>query len=433
MKLAIIADDLTGANDSGVQLAKYGLETSVLLKKSDEILKDDVVVFDTDSRSIDSKEALARVESVSNYLIDQDYSFIFKKIDSTMRGNIGQEMKGILNAVNSDFAFINPAYPSNNRQVINGHHYLNGELLHNTEIANDPLMPVKDSYIPDILKQQLNEEIGLVTYEDIQKGLEEIKTILNRYKENNVRYVVVDAKEENDLKEMLNLSKGINYTISWAGSAGLANYLPEFLEYKSSEKNLTIDSSLKPILTVIGSVNIRSREQLDYLLANEDVVSIEVNSAQVVSGEKEQQKEIDRVCDYVKNYMNKEKNVVIYTAGTEEDIERARKAGKKVGLSSQEVSKTIVKVLGKLSADLIQADLFQGLTATGGDTIKQVTENLEISGFQLFDELQTGVPIAIFKEKPTFYVITKAGGFGNDRIFVEANKKLKGEYSNVRH
>lgn len=31
MKLAIIADDLTGANDSGVQLARHGLKTSVLL------------------------------------------------------------------------------------------------------------------------------------------------------------------------------------------------------------------------------------------------------------------------------------------------------------------------------------------------------------------------------------------------------------------
>lgn len=62
MKLAIIADDLTGANDSGVQLARHGLKTSVLFDMDeDHITKYDAVVFDTDSRSIAAEKAYERV------------------------------------------------------------------------------------------------------------------------------------------------------------------------------------------------------------------------------------------------------------------------------------------------------------------------------------------------------------------------------------
>lgn len=427
MKIAIIADDLTGANDSGVQLAKYGLKTSVLLNQESDELNEEVVVFDTDSRAIDANEAMERVKSTSKYLGEQGYTFIFKKIDSTMRGNIGSEIKGLWEQVESDFVIVNPGYPSNGRQVINGNHYLNGKLLHETEIADDPLMPVKESYLPDLLKKQLNEEIGLITHEEIKSGPQELQKRFKEYKEQGVHYIVADAEVEEDLENLLLNTKNLDFSISWAGSAGLANYLPKYFDIDLKEMELEIKETDKPILTVIGSVNINSRNQLDHLLENEDINSIEVQSYALVSGKESQLEEVKRVYNNVIENNTNKKNTVIYTSGTTEDIQKAREAGAANGLNHNQVSKKIVNVLGELTARLINAEIYKGLVVTGGDTLKQVAEHLNVSGFQLYDELQTGVPITQFKEIPNFYCVTKAGGFGNDQIFIEANNKLKGE------
>lgn len=80
MKLAIIADDLTGANDSGVQLARHGLKTSVLFNMNEEPLTQyDAVVFDTDSRSISPQEAYERVYRAAELLTNNGFETIFKR------------------------------------------------------------------------------------------------------------------------------------------------------------------------------------------------------------------------------------------------------------------------------------------------------------------------------------------------------------------
>ena len=48
---------------------------------------------------------------------------------------------------------------------------------------------------------------------------------------------------------------------------------------------------------------------------------------------------------------------------------------------------------------------------TGGDTAKQ-SMKWNISGFELLDELEIGVPISKFIGIEDLHVITKAGGFG---------------------
>jgi len=426
MKLAIIADDLTGANDSGVQLAKQGLNTSVLLKKTDENLKEEVVVFDTDSRDINTEHAEERVEEISKYLIEQGYEFIFKKIDSTMRGNIGSELRGLSKVNRSDFVFIAPGYPNNGRQVIDGYHYVHDTLLHETEIADDPLMPVKESYLPQLLKQQLNEEIGLINDRDIKDGKQHIQTLLENFKEKNIQYIVVDSKDGKDLKNILLQTNDMDYNITYAGSAGLANYLPEILNETYQEKHLNIQSKEKPVLAVVGSVNINSRNQLDYLLENKELNVIQVQSEILVSEKSMQEKELKRIYDYITKHYNNGKNSVIYTSGGKEDIRRAQEVGKQNNLTSNQVSYKIVDSLGEVIATLIKDDLFQGLIATGGDTIRSIAENVGVSGFYLHDELQTGVPIVSFKEYPEFFCVTKAGGFGDENIFIDAMNKLKG-------
>jgi uncharacterized protein YgbK (DUF1537 family) len=212
MKLAIIADDLTGANDSGVQLAKFGLKTSVLFGLDKyAVHESEAVVFDTDSRSINKHEAYNKVYKVMEFLKEQGFQNIYKKIDSTMRGNIGIEIDAVYDSLKPDFVFVVPGYPKNGRKVVKGHHYLNGLALNETEIANDPKTPVTESHIPTLLKQQTNNSVGLIDKELLIKGADMIHDELGKFAKNNVSYIVVDSETEEDLELILHHTKKLNY------------------------------------------------------------------------------------------------------------------------------------------------------------------------------------------------------------------------------
>src|SRR5699024_4782106 len=149
--------DLTGANDTGVQFANQGLRTTVLF--SDTTLKqthvkDDVVVLNSDSRALEPKEAYQIVYQQASRLQEFGIKNIFKKIDSTMRGNIGYEADAVMDVFNYTTAFVVPAFPSSKRVTVNGRHYVDQVPLAETEFAHDPATPVKESYIPDLLRKQ---------------------------------------------------------------------------------------------------------------------------------------------------------------------------------------------------------------------------------------------------------------------------------------
>ncbi|MFC0470935.1 four-carbon acid sugar kinase family protein [Halalkalibacter kiskunsagensis] len=427
MKLAIIADDLTGANDSGVQLAKFGLKTSVLFGlDKNAVHESEAVVFDTDSRSIDKNESYNKVYEVMEFLKEQGFQNIYKKIDSTMRGNIGIEIDAVYDSLKPDFVFVVPGYPKNGRKVVNGHHYLNGIALNETEIASDPKTPVTVSHVPTLLKQQTNRSVGLIDKDLLLKGSNAIHHELENFAKNNVSYIVVDSETEEDLELILNHTKHLNFSITWVGSAGLANYLPSYYDIEQTENKLMIPKNNAPILTVVGSVNKNSRHQLDVVLRKDDVIGIKMESFKAVSCDEERNLEMTNVLKEARDAAEKGFNVVIYSTGEPKDIEKAREMGAANGFNYTETSNEIVKMLGGISSVLIEEKLFKGIVMSGGDTAKQVCELWNVKGFYLHDELEIGVPISTFIGNDDIFVITKAGGFGKETVFVHAIDKLKG-------
>ncbi|OLO28156.1 hypothetical protein BTR23_17900 [Alkalihalophilus pseudofirmus] len=105
---------------------------------------------------------------------------------------------------------------------------------------------------------------------------------------------------------------------------------------------------------------------------------------------------------------------------------KAREVGLSNGYNHTKTSNEIVKMLGGISSVLIEENLFKGIVMTGGDTAKQVCELWNVKGFYLHDELEIGVPISTLIGHDEIFVITKAGGFGKETVFVHAIDKLKG-------
>lgn len=117
-RLAIVADDLTGALDAAAPFAARGLSTVVALGRADLAAAlasgADVVGVSTDSREIPPHAARQAVADCIAML--PTGLGIFKKIDSRLKGNIAAE----LDAIPFQRALVIPAIPAFGRWMRNG-------------------------------------------------------------------------------------------------------------------------------------------------------------------------------------------------------------------------------------------------------------------------------------------------------------------------
>lgn len=108
MKMIVIADDFTGSNDTGVQLAKKGARTEVMLTPEQKpSRRADVLVINTESRAIPAEQAAKAVaQALAPWCEGETLPLVYKKIDSTFRGNVGAEVTAAMRAANRTLAVI---------------------------------------------------------------------------------------------------------------------------------------------------------------------------------------------------------------------------------------------------------------------------------------------------------------------------------------
>ena len=96
--LLIIADDFTGALDTGVQFAAYGAATRVMVKDQVDFASCDaqVLVVDTETRHLPPEKAYQIVEELTRAACRAGIRYIYKKTDSALRGTIGAELAAVL-------------------------------------------------------------------------------------------------------------------------------------------------------------------------------------------------------------------------------------------------------------------------------------------------------------------------------------------------
>jgi uncharacterized protein YgbK (DUF1537 family) len=423
MRLAVISDDLTGASDCGAQLVPYGLKVVVSVK-NDEInfRNNDTVIFNTDSRSLPKEEAYQRVHELSSILATEAFDVIYKKIDSTMRGNIGIEINALFDALSPDFIIIAPAYPINDRKILHGMHYLNGSLLHETEVAKDPKTPVFESNITSLIEEQAGRKVAHIDKDMLQRGTEKICMVLEQYKQEGIAYITVDSTEEQDFKTLLDSVSLLNYKTVYCGSSGLIAHIPKILNLKKKVKKFQMSELALPALFVVGSVSKIGRSQLSYLLNNEQIEGIECNPLNLLSGESKAQEEVDSVKKRAINSISQQKNIVLYSS---DKVSETQRVGLEQGLTLVEVSNLISKTIGSIAVQIICECKVKRLFLTGGDTAQQVLEHLQIEYFHLLDEVEAGIPIGRL-DNSEIIAVTKAGNFGNEYTMSTVLKRLNG-------
>jgi D-threonate/D-erythronate kinase len=161
--IAVIADDFTGAAElAGISLS-FGLTVELCV---DEVKykNADVLVVSTDSRSLNKETALQKAEDVIKDVLQLQPSFVYKKIDSVLRGYVVDELKLQMQLMDKQRAIVMPANPTLGRTIKNGEYFINGVKINETSFANDPEFPVRSSLVSEILKNEVevikvNEEL----------------------------------------------------------------------------------------------------------------------------------------------------------------------------------------------------------------------------------------------------------------------------------
>lgn len=146
MMIAVIADDLTGAAEIGGIGLNYGLKVEIS-RNVNAATTAGMLVINTDARSLNEADAIEVTRKVSQQLKALNPDFIFKKIDSVMRGHVIAEINAQCEAMGLNRTIIVPANPALGRTLVKGHYYINNVPVHQTSFGHDPEFPVAHSHV----------------------------------------------------------------------------------------------------------------------------------------------------------------------------------------------------------------------------------------------------------------------------------------------
>ena len=155
--LLIVADDFTGALDTGVQLAGCGAPTRVVTDPEfspANAAGAEVLVIDAETRHLPPSQAGAIVEGIVRRAVEQKVPYIYKKTDSALRGNVGAELGALLAASGEKALPFLPAYPQIGRCTRGGVHYIEGRPVAESVFGIDPFEPVRHSDIAGLIGAQ---------------------------------------------------------------------------------------------------------------------------------------------------------------------------------------------------------------------------------------------------------------------------------------
>ncbi len=153
--IVIISDDITGAAEIAGIAHGYGLTT--ILTTGEQCLKTsnaEVVVFAADTRSMSEEEACDTMRRIATPLKEMEELYVFKKIDSVLRGHVTAEMQALMDTLQCPRALLVPQNPSKQRIIRNGEYLIENIPLHQTPFRDDPEYPASTSQVEELLQHR---------------------------------------------------------------------------------------------------------------------------------------------------------------------------------------------------------------------------------------------------------------------------------------
>lgn len=402
--MGIIADDLTGAADAAGAFASAGLPTFISFRSAP--MPPAVVV----AQSTESRESDVQVATRANGLAARSFGaqgsvrgvrWVYKKIDSTMRGYPGEELLAILDVTGATRALVAPALPAEGRTTLAGYQYIHGVRLEKGLRAASGAR----SDLAAVFTQRQDMPVHILPLDLVRKGAEAIREFLSK---SVTGIVIADAESDADLLALAHGAARSELRIL-CGSAGFARALCSALPFIPEEEAHPVPAlGVAPVLVVAGSQHPATVAQVAMLeRANITVIR---------------------------------PDPIVFTGSTSQcarvaaRVAEALKDGRSVVLTATHLSplpsggSIIVRRLGEITASPDVCRHVGGLVLTGGHVAAGVLAEVKPRALRLWGEIRPAMPWGILGSEllPNLPVATKAGGFGSDDALLACLQHLQG-------
>lgn len=410
IKLLVIADDLTGAMDTGVQFAGKGIKTLVTmdLEVSSADMETDisVLVVNTESRHLPGQEAYERVYRVSRSAKTAGVSFVLKKTDSTLRGNIGNELQAVMDAWEAtDLMFI-PAYPANGRTTVEGRQYVYGLSLEQSAFAKDPLEPMRSGDIREIIRHQC-------MYSTTRQSLDDIDGIVSA--EETIH--IFDSGTQDELCQIVQRLKDRRRLQVTAGCAGLASAMADIMEFETQAPSHEMISGR--MLVICGSLNTVTQAQVSHA-AEQDFAMIRLTPEEKLGTAWNSECIPDNRFADVGSLLDAGRDVVLATVFEAEDVAACDRLAEHRGIAKAELPAIIAGSMARIVVEILRKRDRILLVVFGGDTAIAIVNQLGVHTLTPCREILPGIVLSKLEiGSKMIWLVTKAGGFGDKDILMK--------------
>lgn len=425
--VGIIADDLTGANDTALQFKLNGADTNILLSQDIQEKPSSLSqtwAISTESRNVSPQEAFEQVKQATQLFVNEiNPDFFYKKIDSTVRGNIAVETLSMLEVLGWDAAVIMPAFPQEGRLTVGGYHLLKSVPIERTEMARDPHSPITESHLPTLLKSQLGENletlVGNIELKTILDGAGPILMALNKLIDDGKKLIIADSTSTTDLEQIVLAMQKSNYEILPVGTAAAAKVLSnEWFPPNEEEEVLPVKLPSLPKLIVSGSATQITANQIDKLERNEDyeenLLVIELDLNTILNGVQ------DNLVDRVVSNLGNNNIVLVHTSNLLINFDGFSDDTMEADLTKAGLASSITDFLAELSKRVLEKKKAILITL-GGETSFKCCNAVDANQLKLIDEVLPAIALSKNVNSDQ-WIVTKSGNLGGVNTLIEILK-----------
>lgn len=417
-RIVIIADDLTGAADCSAMFAELGFRSMVLLESAQTVPgtsegceEAQVLAVDANTRCLGAEDAAGAVSRmVRRYSSHSD--LIFKKVDSTLRGNVGAELAAVLRATGERAASSSravmvfaPAFPACGRTTVNGRQFVDLKPLEQSDMWRREVTPPHTDIAGMLAEAGLS--CALIDLACVRAEHEFESRLLDAA--NRADVVVCDAESDEDLAAIVRGGSRVELKIIWAGSAGLAKRIAQKAVARttvtSQPKSRLQTAPRRPALFVVGTPAEASRDQARTLAGAQDIPVFTFSPAELLRTAP--MEAFRRQASLVSECLANGKDVLLQF-DPEETLDPERGA---------ELARALALLITPCAKDV------GALVATGGETARAVLDAWGIVRLRVLGELEPGLPYSTAEcAGREILILTKAGGFGTRETLLRCHE-----------
>jgi uncharacterized protein YgbK (DUF1537 family) len=412
MLLGAIADDLTGATDLALMLAREGMRTVQVVGVPDattDLGNADAVVVSLKSRTIPAADAVAQSLASAKVLLGAGAQQLFFKycstFDSTNEGNIGPVAESLLALLGERRTLACPAFPANRRTVYQGHLFVGDVLLSESSMRDHPLTPMRDANLVRVLQAQTKLPVSLVAHETVRGGAGAIGAAFDKLD----GIAIVDAIADADLRSIGAAAKSLKLVTGGSGVAmGLpANFRAAGLLGPLAAPSQIVAPAGRPVI-LAGSCSAATRRQVAAAIAAGHP-ALRIDALDIAAG----RLSADDVVNFVTSVQDQRAPLVYSSADPSVVADVQEKLG------TAKAGALVEDLLGAVAARLAKLGFSRFLVA-GGETSGAVVAALGVKALEIGAEIDPGVPWTLSTGAHPLALALKSGNFGTDDFFIKA-------------